>query len=492
MDDLTRRQLEMERRVYRLEDLAEKELARSNAAMMAAEYLGTVLTLEWSYSGIAIPVCYRIYSPLVTTSSGSILTDCQQNATLLSGACDEYPEAPYYSAISFESYNTRLGEWVWICRGDWKYGGTDYFGNQICGGGIVWSYSSVVDGAVAGTSGVPAMPAPYAGYRYQVTLAPTRRVGYHVNAIFVNGQIKSGMYDGAAASNSIDSATGTITGINCYGGGFGQETTGNITAAPAPVKNWPAIPYPKSVTVSIVTVAAAAATLKPGQTARNQMANADAATIWTQIGGIVGGYGHTRATNSGPPRFPCEGGIMGTFPSDTSPDTKIGTFTPTFMGTGRCAVDVLGGKAGVQTAQGTTPLIDTIAVHMSGSLSRCLGAITKAEPEARLYVGNARTNPSFSIGLSSATAAGCDPIKFPNPDRTISLGSFGLSGFGGNIPATTAVEGEPISKEWTVTLKQSAGVSGDKYDEVDPQTGRTIQGECDLTITLKVKINCGI
>jgi len=48
MNDLTRRQLEMERRVYRLEDLADKELARSNAAMMAAQYLGNVLTLEWN------------------------------------------------------------------------------------------------------------------------------------------------------------------------------------------------------------------------------------------------------------------------------------------------------------------------------------------------------------------------------------------------------------------------------------------------------------
>lgn len=48
MNDLTRRQLEMERRVYRLEDLADKELARSNAAMMAAQYLGNVLTLEWT------------------------------------------------------------------------------------------------------------------------------------------------------------------------------------------------------------------------------------------------------------------------------------------------------------------------------------------------------------------------------------------------------------------------------------------------------------
>ena len=48
MNDLTRRQLEMERRVYRLEDLVEKELSRSNAATMAAEYLGNVLTLEWA------------------------------------------------------------------------------------------------------------------------------------------------------------------------------------------------------------------------------------------------------------------------------------------------------------------------------------------------------------------------------------------------------------------------------------------------------------
>ena len=183
---------------------------------------------------------------------------------------------------------------------------------------------------------------------------------------------------------------------------------------------------------------------------------------------------------------------MGTFPTDTSPDTKIGTFTPTYMSTGRCAVDVSGGKASVQTTQNTTPLIDTIAVHMSGTLSRCLGAITKVDPEARLYVGNARTNPSFFIGLSSATAAGCDPLKFPNPDRTISFGGFGLGGFGGNISATTAVEGDPIDKEWTVTVKQSASVFGDKYDEVDPQTGRPIQGECDLTVTLKVKINCSI
>ena len=38
----------MERRVYRLEDLVEKELLRSNAAMMATEYLGNVLTLEWA------------------------------------------------------------------------------------------------------------------------------------------------------------------------------------------------------------------------------------------------------------------------------------------------------------------------------------------------------------------------------------------------------------------------------------------------------------
>jgi hypothetical protein len=492
MNDLTRRQLEMERRVYRLEDLADKELARSNAAMMAAQYLGNVLTLEWAYTGIAVPVCYRIYGPTVNTAPGSILVDCQQNATLLSGACDEYPGAPYYSAISFECFNTQLNEWVWVCRCDWSYPATDFFGNTICSGRFVWTYASVVDGATATSQGVPAMPAPYSGYRYQVTLAPTRRVGYAVNAIFVNGQIRSGMYDGAAASNSIDSANGTITGINCFGGSYG-DTTGTITAAAAPVKSWPPIPYPKSVTVTIVAVAATAAALNPGQTNRNQIANADAATIWNQIGGIISGYSDTRATNSGPVAGGlCNGGYMGSFPFDST-TTKIGTFTPTFMGAGRCAVDVFGGRAGVQTSQNTQPLIGTEAIHMSGSLSKCLGAITSADPEARLYVGNTITNPSFSIGLSSATAAGCDPSKFPNPDRTVSLGAFGsISGFGGNIARTTAVEGDPIDKEWTVTANRSVGVSGDNYDEVDPQTGQIIQGVCNLSVTLKVKINCGI
>lgn len=490
MDDLTRRQIEMERRVYRLEDLADKELARSNAAMMAATYLGNVLTLEWAYTGIAVPVCYRIYGPAVNTAPGSILVNCQQNATLLSGSCDEYPEAPYYSAISFECFNTQLNEWIWICRADWSYPTTDFFGNTICAGKFVWSYSSVVEGATATSQGVPAMPAPYSGYRYQVTLAPTRRVGYAVNAIFVNGQIRSGMYDGAAASNSIDSATGTITGINCFGGSYG-DTTGTITAASAPIKNWPAIPYPKSVTVTIVTVAATAAALTAGQTNRNQIANADAATIWNQIGGIISGYSDTRASgNSGSP-LPCNGGYMGSFSFDNT-TTKIGTFTPTFMGAGRCAVDVFGGRAVVQTSQNTQPLIGTDAIHMSGSLSKCLGAITTVDPEARLYVGNTITNPSFSIGGTTATVTGCDPNKWPNPDRTI--GSYlGLwSGFGGNIARTTAVEGDPIDKEWTVTANQSVGVSGDNYDEVDPQTGQRIQGVCNLAVTLKVKINCGI
>jgi hypothetical protein len=163
------------------------------------------------------------------------------------------------------------------------------------------------------------------------------------------------------------------------------------------------------------------------------------------------------------------------------------------MGTGRCAVDVSGGKASVQTIVSTQPLIETSAIHMSGSLSRCLGAITTVDPEARLYVGDRRTNPEFSIGISSETAAGCDPGRFPSPDRTVTLGSFGsIGGFRGNIPATTAVEGDPIDREWTVTVKESAIVSGDKHDELDPQTGRTIQGDCDLTITLKVRINCSV
>ena len=491
MNDLTRRQLEMERRVYRLEDLVEKELSRSNAATMAAEYLGNVLTLEWSYTGRETPACYRIAGPAITVppNGGISGNRCQQYPTLLSGSCDEYPEAPYYSSLSVECYNTKLGAWVWICRADWKYPTTDYFGNPVCAGGFVWSYADVVDGAAAGAQGIPAMPTPYAQYRYQVTLAPTRRMGYSVDGIFVGGgnRLYSGTWDGVSASNTIANGTGEFPSVSCYGGAWGDFHTGNITASAGPIKTWPPIALPKGVTVTIVKITATAAALLPGQNATNQQANSDAATIWNQIGGVLGGYSYTRTTNTAS-FAPCLGEYMSGFPNDFT-KTILGTISPTFLGAGRCAIEVSGGVSSVVTSQNTQPLIGTSRVFMSGKLSKCLGAITTAEPVARLYVGNPRMNPAFYIGAGAEVVASCNPSKFPNPDRVVSVS---MTGFGGNIPYTTAPEGDPIDREWTVTVNYQVSAVGDKYDAWDPQTGRPYQGVCDLAVTLKAKINCSV
>lgn len=494
MDDLTRRQLEMERRVYRLEDLVDKELARSNAATMAAEYLGNVLTLEWTYTGRETPACYRIAGPNVTVlpDGGISGNQCQQYPTLLSGSCDEYPEAPYYSSLSVECYNTKLGAWVWICRADWKYPVYKQFpyeNEYFCAGQFVWSYSDVVDGAAAGAQGIPAMPAPYAQYRYQVTLAPTRRMGYSVNGIFTGGgdRLYSGIWDGVAASNTIANGTGTFTGVSCYGGIWGDFHTGNITASAGPIKTWPPIALPKGVTVTIVKIAATAAPLTTGQNATNLQANSDAATICNQIGGVLGGYSYTRSTDT-TSWAPCFGEYMSGFPFDPS-RTVLGAISPTFLGVGRCSIEVSGGVSTVETSRNTQPLIDTSRVFMSGKLSKCLGAITTAEPVARLYIGNPRMNPAFYIGASADVVASCNPSKYPNPDRAVYTT---LGGFGGNIPYTSAPEGEPIDKEWTVTVDEVASAVGDKYDNWDPQTGRAYQGVCNLSVTLKVKINCSV
>ena len=98
-------------------------------------------------------------------------------------------------------------------------------------------------------------------------------------------------------------------------------------------------------------------------------------------------------------------------------------------------------------------------------------------------------NPAFYIGAGAEVVASCNPSKFPNPDRVVSVS---MTGFGGNIPYTTAPEGDPIDREWTVTVNYQVSAVGDKYDAWDPQTGRPYQGVCDLAVTLKAKINCSV